>query len=186
LVKSTTSKVIEITALAVQDFYQCSELPDVLVSMRTPYKVHLNFPTVITTELLAHMCRDKVVSKCKEELVDSCLDWERIIDFPHGSFRMLGSRKTKHMDFDPEWVKDKAYYPVTWDSDAEAWYPCGIHYKLLCQLSIFPDPHQLREFERSSFFREMTYMAADAYKAKIEERRRRKQERRESVQSQNL
>ena len=37
------------------------------------------------------------------------LDWERIVDFPHGSLRLLGSRKAKHMSkSDPSWVRDKA------------------------------------------------------------------------------
>ena len=34
------------------------------------------------------------------------LDWERIVDFPHGSLRLLASRKALHMDFDPPWVRD--------------------------------------------------------------------------------
>lgn len=72
---------------------------------------------MITTEPLSHICRDQVVSRCRDELSSdvpstSGLAWERVVDFPHGSFRMLGSRKSKHLDTDPEWVQDKAYYPV--------------------------------------------------------------------------
>ena len=213
LVKGITNSVINIAAETVCTFYKCGEIrPKCLVSMRTPYKVwpygtafvlilvilqlimilvnhpwpqiHLNFPEVVTTDPLAHMCRDEIVARCRaafgtdglgdmastsalgvsvpeysgdggephrqspmhsggdecadlngeEERMEStgplgrghqvdtppvagqpvspalrALDWERIIDFPHGSLRLLGSRKAKHMmKSDPDWVVDKA------------------------------------------------------------------------------
>lgn len=44
----------------------------------------------------------------KDELPETThLEWERVVDFPHGSLRLLGSRKANHMDFDPAWVGDK-------------------------------------------------------------------------------
>eukprot|EP00955_Chlamydomonas_euryale_P091719 364641-Chlamydomonas_euryale.AAC.7 len=93
---------------AVRSFYRTGPPPRVLVSMRTPYRVHLNLPTVITTEPMAYLCRAEVIARCREELGEQPhLDWERVVDFPHGSLRMLGSLKAKHMDVDPPWVGDK-------------------------------------------------------------------------------
>ena len=220
------------------------------------YQIHLNYPTVVTTDPLAHMCRDEIVLRCKAafgQLLINCdtssmvsadvggdssvsvgtragalseasedpspplqpetiaeidggsiaealgdirgaaedastatgqatqdvdpigpagsntsisgsnssisgrntsasgregpftaIDWERVIDFPHGSLRLLGSRKTHHMDGDPAWVRDKAYYPVVWEPEQRRWRPAGVHHALLMQMSIFPDPRQVR------------------------------------------
>jgi hypothetical protein len=36
-----------------------------VISMRTVHKVHINFPDIITTELLAHICRDRVIKDCR-------------------------------------------------------------------------------------------------------------------------
>jgi hypothetical protein len=87
---------------------------------------------------------EAVVSAVSGTASEVCLfDWERVIDFPHGSIRLLGSRKTKHLDSDPEWVRDKAYYPVVWDLEGQRWRPTGMYHSLLCEMSIFPDPRQV-------------------------------------------
>lgn len=136
-----------------------------------PVQVHVNFPDLLTTELLANLCRDKILDACREQMPeyagqvglrvrhracinlgianrmrdvgppllprvsasaaykkwsstrssaeyvllhrldpwvatpfpltrsDACgtwhpaqVDWERLIDFPHGSLRLMGSR----------------------------------------------------------------------------------------------
>lgn len=64
--------------------------------------------TVISSLITAHLGSITnsvpfVVRSCRTELPSKVpgaetLDWERIVDFPHGSFRMLGSRKTKKLD----------------------------------------------------------------------------------------
>lgn len=41
--------------------------------------------------LLGH-CREAVNGRHAD-----VLDWERIVDFSHGSFRLMGSRKPKHI-----------------------------------------------------------------------------------------
>jgi len=48
-----------------QRHLQVPSRPFHIISMRTIHKVHLNFPSIITTELLAHMCRDKVIQACR-------------------------------------------------------------------------------------------------------------------------
>lgn len=175
---------------------QCTKINPGSARRRSSSQVHLNYPSVVTTEPLAYMCRDEIVQRCKiafEGLQPSTsiqseeasrttdvetnsdvtsqgaaeghtllgashaaehgqstpaasvsgIDWERVIDFPHGSMRLLGSRKTRYMDSDPEWVRDKAYYPVLWDKEALRWRPTGIYFSLLCETSIFPDMRQV-------------------------------------------
>ena len=140
--------------------------------------MHLNFPDVVTTEPLAYMCRDEVVVLCKQELGDAYpLDWDRIVDFPHGSLRLLGSRKARHMDRDPAWVHDKAYYPVTWKEEEQRWAPRGVFFRLLRDSSIIPTAAQLQAFEGSALFREMAYTDIDAWRLKLEDRQRRRLER---------
>lgn len=42
------------------------------------------------------------------------LDWEAVVDVPHGSLRLPGSYKAPWMDKDPAWVEDKCYSVVEW------------------------------------------------------------------------
>ena len=42
--------------------------PRCVASMRTPYKVHLNFPDVVTTETRARRARRAVINRCRAEL----------------------------------------------------------------------------------------------------------------------
>ncbi|KAG1658823.1 hypothetical protein FOA52_008248 [Chlamydomonas sp. UWO 241] len=150
--------------------------------MCSSVEVHLNYPDVITTEPMAFLCRNEIVARCKAEFGErEHLEWERVIDTPHGSLRILGSRKANHMDHDPAWVNDKAYYPMSWDEEARAWKPSGFYHGLLRRLSIFPSTQQLCEFEVSDLFREMMYLDVAVYRAKIEERRVRKQEKNDAA-----
>ncbi|GAX79141.1 hypothetical protein CEUSTIGMA_g6581.t1 [Chlamydomonas eustigma] len=177
-VTAVTNQVIDIVIEAIKSLYSSSETPQCLVSMRTPYKVHLNFPTVITTDNLARVCREMILERCKETFVSgppADMDWEKIVDSPHGSLRLLGSRKVRHMDKDPAWVSDKAYYPVIWREEEQRWSPTGIYHSLLMKMSIFPDSVQLREFEESPTFRDMAYMDVEAYRLKQAEKRTKRQ-----------
>lgn len=117
------------------------------------------------------------MARCKaecSEIGEEALDWESVVDFPHGSFRMLGSRKSKHMDKDPSWVGDKAYYPVVWQQETGSWVPIRIHYNLLRLTSIYAEIDQIKTFETSAMFRDISYQDVDAYKLRLEERRRKR------------
>eukprot|EP00878_Enallax_costatus_P021904 GHUV01023215.1.p1 GENE.GHUV01023215.1~~GHUV01023215.1.p1 ORF type:complete len:256 (+),score=79.98 GHUV01023215.1:321-1088(+) len=197
-------------------------LAEPLISMRTPYKVHLNYPNISTVEAVSgSLVRKAVVNRCRVELsgqpelqllreeqqlqlqlqeahqllqplcgvveqlqakgfvmglvvqslmqeykpadavqelqqqqkqlhqqavasvdssappaaVDSSspsagaagiapgaaeVDWESVVDFPHGSLRMIGSCKAPWMDSDPEWVQEKCYSRVSAPATASA------------------------------------------------------------------
>lgn len=64
-VEAVFKKLYYIVRRAVQETYGLMSYPMVCVSMRTPYKVHLNCPRVLTTELRAMMCREKIISACE-------------------------------------------------------------------------------------------------------------------------
>jgi hypothetical protein len=44
----------------------------------------------------------------------AALDWEAVVDVPHGSLRLPGCYKAPWMDKDPAWVEDKCYSIVEW------------------------------------------------------------------------
>jgi hypothetical protein len=44
----------------------------------------------------------------------AALDWEAVVDVPHGSLRLPGCYKAPWMDKDPAWVEDKCYSMVEW------------------------------------------------------------------------
>jgi len=173
-VMEATLRIIDITLAAVQAVHELPDPPRYLVTIRTPHKVHLNFPDVITTEPLALQCREAIVRECRAVLGEAKQDWEKVIDFPHGSFRMIGSRKTRNLDSDPPWVYDKAYYPVRLEEGV--WKARGINIPLLKAASIFPSVRQLREFEQSPAFLKLAYADQSAYLKRLEERRQRRQE----------
>lgn len=58
-------RLLPMVVQTVQAKYELKEVPQYVSSMRTYYKVHLNFPGVITTELLANMCRDMLIEECR-------------------------------------------------------------------------------------------------------------------------
>jgi hypothetical protein len=62
----------------------------------------------------AEEAREWVVAAAPLDPLLTTLDWEGIIDVPHGSLRLPGSYKAPWMDRDPEWVLSKVYSPVTW------------------------------------------------------------------------
>jgi hypothetical protein len=126
-----------------------------IASIRTPYKVHLNFPALLTTEVHASLCRDRILAACRERFPDEPLDWERLVDFPHGSLRILGSRKAPHVDTDPDWVAHKSYLPAKL-LDGK-WRPGRLTEGLLAVASIFPDPAAVAAFERSPLYLDMIY-----------------------------
>ncbi|GBF92023.1 hypothetical protein Rsub_04747 [Raphidocelis subcapitata] len=47
------------------------------------------------------------------------LDWEAVLDTPHGSLRLPGCYKAPWMDKDPDWVVDKCYSVVQWRPDGQ-------------------------------------------------------------------
>ncbi|GIL73903.1 hypothetical protein Vretimale_5013 [Volvox reticuliferus] len=172
LVMEVTPQLITLTTQIASDFYSVP-YANVITSIRTPYKIHLNFPQLLTTELLACLCRDRLLEACVERLgprYGSRVDWERLIDFPHGSLRLMGSRKTASMDKDPAWVRDKAYYPARLTEDGR-WQPRRITPGLLAAASIFPQRHQVSAFERSPAYLDMIFSDLEAYQKKMEERR---------------
>lgn len=173
LVMEVTPKLLLLIQDAVGEFYRTTGRPYFITSIRTPYKVHLNFPQVMTTELMANLCRDRILDACREHLgrFSASIDWERLVDFPHGSLRLMGSRKAPHMDKDPPWVVEKAYHPARL-TDANVWQPGRILPDLLLRASIFPSPAQVAAFEHSPQYLDMIYSDYGAYKAKLEERAR--------------
>ncbi|GIL49197.1 hypothetical protein Vafri_5346 [Volvox africanus] len=172
LVMEVTPQLVMLATQIASDFYSVP-YANVITSIRTPYKVHLNFPQLLTTELLACLCRDRLLEACVERMgprYGSRVDWERLIDFPHGSLRLMGSRKAPHMDRDPSWVRDKAYYPARLTEDGR-WQPGRITQGLLAAASIFPPRHRVTAFERSPAYLDMIFSDLEAYQKKMEERR---------------
>ncbi|KAL6752071.1 hypothetical protein V8C86DRAFT_3141573 [Haematococcus lacustris] len=146
-------------------------MPSHVISMRTPYKVHLNFPDIVTTELQAHMCRDEIITACKAKLRDQVgtdFKWDKVVDFPHGSFRMLGSRKSHKLDKDPPHVLDKAYYPVKYVDGV--WSPIRINEPVLRMTSIMLPPAQQKKFEQSSTYLAMIYQDHSLVEARKNEK----------------
>jgi hypothetical protein len=83
------------------------------------------------------------------------LDWESIIDFPHGSLRLLGSCKAPWMDKDPAWVTEKSYSEVQYVDGV--WMRQPLSYAAVQQCSILLDAMELRVFEQSHDFLEAVY-----------------------------
>ncbi|GLI61362.1 hypothetical protein VaNZ11_003725 [Volvox africanus] len=172
LVMEVTPQLVTLATQIASDFYSVP-YANVITSIRTPYKIHLNFPQLLTTELLACLCRDRLLEACVECMgprYGGRVDWERLIDFPHGSLRLMGSRKAAHMDRDPPWVRDKAYYPARLTEDGR-WQPGRITQGLLAAASIFPPRHRVAAFERSPAYLDMIFLDLEAYQKKMEERR---------------
>ncbi|GFR51272.1 hypothetical protein Agub_g13580 [Astrephomene gubernaculifera] len=181
LVMEVTPKLMQLVAQVAGDFYKY-KYPSSVTSIRTPYRIHLNYPKLITTELLAHLCRDRILEACRTQLSQYSVDWERLIDFPHGSLRLMGSRKGHYMDSDPAWVLEKSYYPAKLMDDGK-WHPGRLTTQLLMAASIFPGPQQVAEFERSSAYLDVVFGDMAAYKKKIEERQLRRQQQQSSSSS---
>ncbi|KAG2444392.1 hypothetical protein HXX76_001145 [Chlamydomonas incerta] len=183
-VMEVTPLLIELISGIASDHYGCA-FANVITSIRTPYKVHLNYPQLLTTELLASGCRDRVLAAIREHprLCGLDVDWERLIDFPHGSLRLMGSKKAPWMDSDPEWVapQDKAYAPAKLGPDGR-WRPMRLTPSLLAAASIFPRAEQVAAFERSPAYLDMIFNDYEASKQRMEERRRRRMELREQYQ----
>ncbi|KIY99578.1 hypothetical protein MNEG_8382 [Monoraphidium neglectum] len=91
------------------------------------------------------------------------LDWEAVVDVPHGSLRLPGCYKAPWMDKDPDWVLDKCYSVVEWrpdeggDRGGGAWYKVPLTLELLRDCSIHPPPEQVAEYEQSAAFMEDSF-----------------------------
>jgi hypothetical protein len=269
LVLNLIPKVVQIVteeACAHYGFDQQQQQPQPFLSMRTPYKVHVNFPAIFTVEVAAREVRKRIINRCRSELsalppllllkeedalqqqvlearaalrqlphdvqgalmqqmrasegpegrqildmlqeaedqaqldaaaaaaaagvsatpqddaaaaaapdsssakhpaaaaaaagdaaVDQLqqLDWESIIDFPHGSLRLLGSCKAPWMDKDPAWVTEKSYSEVQYVDGV--WMRQPLSYAAVQQCSILLDAMELRVFEQSHDFLEAVY-----------------------------
>lgn len=160
-----------------------------IVSMRTPYKVHLNFPSLITTEQQACRCRERIIQQCRTthpEVPD--LDWEKVIDVPHGSLRLLGSLKPDRLDKDPEWVATKAYGVVELRSGVWKQQPLSLQLIQMC--SIQPTEQQLSEFEASPDFLELVFQEhqanVDKRQARIKERQEKRATARQASEAHTL
>jgi hypothetical protein len=252
LVLDLIPKVVQIVADEACTFYgfdKSQPQPQPLLSMRTPYKVHVNFPAIFTVEASAREVRKRIINRCRCELsglqpllllreeaalqqqvlqarqalqqlpqdlqeslmqhlrrvenaegqqlldmlqeaaaLDAAdvttaatdaevadtktdaeaaavaaasadtlqqLDWESIIDSPHGSLRLLGSCKAPWMDSDPAWVQEKSYSEVQLVDGV--WMRQPLSYAAVQQCSILLDAMEQRVFEQSQDFLEAVY-----------------------------
>lgn len=87
------------------------------------------------------------------------LDWESIIDFPHGSLRLLGSCKAPWMDSDPAWVAEKCYSEVQYVDGV--WMRQPLSYTAVLKCSILLNAMELKVFEQSTDFLEAVYQVGD-------------------------
>lgn len=174
--------LLPIIQACVQKVYHRNGLPRYVVSMRTPYKLHLNFPDVLTTEQLAFACRQQVLEEVQARRLGQGVQgaealefWERAVDCPHGSFRMLGSRKARWLAAgDPGSVRQRIYHPVRRQGGAWVEQPLGLG--LLCACSIVPTEEQLAAFEQSPQYLDLIYQDLDANQQREEAKRARKRE----------
>ncbi len=54
-------------------------------------------------------------------------------------------------------MRDKAYYPVRYNTDTRSWVPDEFTLDRLCLSSIQPTPDQMKKFEQSSAYLAMIY-----------------------------
>jgi hypothetical protein len=64
-VRQATGDVLRVIREQIMAEYGLQRLPYTLVSMRTPYKVHINCPHLVTTELQAMRCRERIIAACR-------------------------------------------------------------------------------------------------------------------------
>jgi len=83
------------------------------------------------------------------------LDWESIIDFPHGSLRLLGSCKAPWMDSDPGWVTEKCYRPVEYREGV--WMRVPLTAAVVSKCSILLTEMEMRVYAQSEEFLEAMY-----------------------------
>lgn len=83
------------------------------------------------------------------------LDWESVVDFPHGSLRLLGSCKGPWMDKDPAWVTDKAYSRVEFVDGVWMRQPLDLASVVECSILLTED--ELRVFSQTDQFLEAAY-----------------------------
>lgn len=83
------------------------------------------------------------------------LDWESIVDFPHGSLRLLGSCKAPWMDSDPEWVTEKAYSRAEYVGGVWMRLPLTLASVMECSIQLQEEEH--RVFEQTEEFLEVTF-----------------------------
>jgi hypothetical protein len=83
------------------------------------------------------------------------LDWESIIDFPHGSLRLLGSCKAPWMDSDPGWVTEKCYRPV--QCREGVWMRVPLTAAVVSKCSILLTEMEMRVYAQSEEFLEAMY-----------------------------
>jgi hypothetical protein len=84
------------------------------------------------------------------------IDWEAVLDFPHGSLRLLGCRKAPWMDKDPDWVTEKYYSPVV--NVCGTWWRLPLTRQALHEASIHPTAKQLEEYEASQEFLDAMFL----------------------------
>lgn len=89
------------------------------------------------------------------------LDWESIVDFPHGSLRLLGSCKSPWMDGDPEWVTEKAYSPVQCVDGMWMRQPLTLAAVMECSIQL--QEGELRVFEQAGEFLEVVFQVGTGW-----------------------
>jgi hypothetical protein len=86
------------------------------------------------------------------------VDWESIIDFPHGSLRLLGSCKSPWMDSDPEWVTEKSYSRVVYKDGV--WMRQPLTLSAVMECSILLEEGELRVFEQTKEFMDHVFQVS--------------------------
>lgn len=181
MVDSLIHPLLAIIQTTVAEHYELDNPPEMVVSMRCLHKVHLNFPDVITTELQHMACLERIKEKCIEEVdvpEGLKIDWELLLDKPHGSLRLLGSKKAPWQDKDPPWVgvRQKSYWVVEYKDGK--WEPQRTTLGLLRKCSIRMTAEQQAEYEQSPRFLSTIFEDVQMYKdnalRKREERMKRK------------
>lgn len=84
------------------------------------------------------------------------LDWEAVLDVPHGSLRLLGSCKTPWMDTDPGWVAEKCYAEAECDA-AGKWIRHPLSRSALAAASILLSATEQRVYEAGDDFLDAAY-----------------------------
>lgn len=96
---------------------------EVIISIRTMNKIHLNFPNIRVDKNGAKRYRDQILSQIKDEcseLIEDDKMWDKIIDksvYNNGGLRMFGSKKKKtdEMVYKIYNIEEERYEDITYD-----------------------------------------------------------------------
>jgi hypothetical protein len=146
LVEELSMAVVHIINQTVREFFALPSPPQMFASTRTPNKIHLVYPEVVTTDYWTRACRERLLQRCQRKFGAVVGDWGRVIDSPHGSLRMLGSLKPRRLVKDPEWVREWMYKPCRCTDGG--WAQVKLTSYVLLRSSILPDRQQHDLFQQ--------------------------------------